>query len=81
MQLRGIKRGQTIELLHPLNLPDGCEIMIQIQPHTDLSPTERLQRLLKLCGAWSNQPDLDDAFAHIDQERHQYQGRELLSFD
>lgn len=81
MQIQGIKRGQTIELLQPLDLPDGCEITISIQPKMMLSLQERQQRLLKLCGAWSDQPDLDAVFAQIDQERHQYRGRDILSFD
>ncbi|MEM8642154.1 MAG: hypothetical protein AAGG51_25580 [Cyanobacteria bacterium P01_G01_bin.54] len=81
MQIRSIKHGQTIQLLHPLDLPDGCELTIAIQPQMTLSPQERRQRLLKLCGAWSNQPDLDATFTQIDQERHQYHGRDILGFD
>ncbi|MGB0561616.1 MAG: hypothetical protein ACPGVO_07395 [Spirulinaceae cyanobacterium] len=81
MQIRGIKYGQTIELLQPLNLPDGCELTIDVQSKISLSPQERRQRLLKLCGAWSSQPDLDTNFAQIAQERHQYRGRDTLGFD
>ncbi|MGB0560610.1 MAG: hypothetical protein ACPGVO_02250 [Spirulinaceae cyanobacterium] len=69
MQIQGIKRGQTIELQHPLELPDGCEILLQILPKTPSSLAERQQRLENLFGAWSNQPDLDAAFATIDRDR------------
>jgi hypothetical protein len=32
MQIRGIKRGQVIELQQELELPDGCEITLEIKP-------------------------------------------------
>lgn len=30
MKIKGIKRGQTIELLEKINIPDGSEILISI---------------------------------------------------
>lgn len=32
MQIRGIKRGQTIELTENIAVPDGSEIILEISP-------------------------------------------------
>ncbi|MBP5974404.1 hypothetical protein HW132_17115 [Brasilonema sp. CT11] len=33
MKIRGIKRGQTIELLEPVDtIPDGAEILVDLEP-------------------------------------------------
>jgi len=81
MQIRGIKRGRIIELPEELEIPDGCEIAIEIQPQIFLGREERWQRLSQLFGAWSDQPDLDANFDAIAHERHQYRGRNLPNFD
>lgn len=90
MKIRGIKRGQTIELLDQVdNIPDGVEIMVELvvsshknaeakQPLTD---EERLARLNQLFGAWKDQPELIEIFAEIDQQRHAYQGRVIDSIE
>ena len=90
MKIRGIKRGQTIELLNQLDsIPDGAEITVELlisstesaeakQPLTD---EERLARLNELFGAWKNQPELIEIFAEIDQKRHAYRGRAIDSID
>lgn len=84
MKVRGIKRGQNIELLEELNnIPDGTEIIIDLElikkqipePKIHLTEEERLAKLNKLFGAWKNQPDLTEVFAEFDQQRHTYQGR------
>lgn len=86
MKVRGIKRGQNIELLdQQLNIPDGTEIIIDLEfiekkipePKLHLTKEERLAKLNKLFGAWKNQPDLTEIFAEIDQQRHAYQGRNI----
>ncbi|MFN7415992.1 MAG: hypothetical protein ACK5RT_19255 [Dolichospermum sp.] len=84
MKVRGIKHGQNIELLEQLNnIPDGTEIMIDLEfiekqipePKIHLTEEEKLAKLNKLFGAWKNQPDLTEIFAEIDQQRHTYEGR------
>jgi hypothetical protein len=84
MKVRGIKRGQNIEILEILNnIPDGTEIIIDLEfienqitkPQQALTETEKLAKLNQLFGAWKNQPELTEIFAEIDQERHTYQGR------
>ncbi|AFZ59600.1 hypothetical protein H6G54_13730 [Anabaena cylindrica FACHB-243] len=84
MKIKGIKRGQTIEILEQLNnIPDGTEIIIDLEfvekqipePKIHLTEEERLAKLNKLFGAWKNQPDLTEIFAEINQQCHAYQGR------
>jgi antitoxin ParD1/3/4 len=84
MKIKGIKRGQNIELLEQLNnIPDGTEIIIDLEfiekqvsePKIHLTEEEKLAKLNKLFGAWKNQPDLTEIFAEIDQQRHTYEGR------
>lgn len=81
MQIRGIKRGQTIEITEELTIPDGQEIVMEINLPTSLSSEDRWQEFCTVFGNWSDQPDLDQTFAAIAQERHEYRGRELSDFD
>ncbi|MEH2280420.1 MAG: hypothetical protein V7K90_03605 [Nostoc sp.] len=90
MKIRGIKRGQTIELLEQIHsIPDGAEIIVNLEltstkpvvEKLDLTDEEKLAKLNKLFGAWQEQPELIDIFAEIDQQRHTYQGRDIDSID
>lgn len=67
MKVKGIKRGQNIELLEELNnIPDGTEMIIELEfiekprtkPKLNLTEEERLAKLSQLFGVWKNQPDL-----------------------
>ncbi|MEM9451857.1 MAG: hypothetical protein AAGA75_25475 [Cyanobacteria bacterium P01_E01_bin.6] len=86
MRVRGIKHGKTIELLEALqDVPDGVEVTVELRVDSNQSPQahegaaeqDKLARLNELFGAWSNQPDLDEAFVDIDRQRHDYRGRVL----
>ena len=95
MKVRGIKRGQNIEILEQLNnIPDGTEIIVDLEivdlefienqirkPKQPLTEQERLAKVNKLFSTWKNQPELTQIFAEIDQERHTYQGRIIDSID
>jgi antitoxin ParD1/3/4 len=90
MKVRGIKRGQNIEIKEQLNnIPDGTEIIIDVEftaneitePQPPLTDSERLARLNQLFGAWKTQPELTEIFTEIDQQRHIYQGRTINSLD
>ena len=76
IQLRGIKHGNTIQLLQELDIPDGHEICLQIIPQPQPSP-DRQQQLQALFGILDRQPDLDRAFEDIDRDRHEYRGRTI----
>ncbi|MDT9204824.1 MAG: hypothetical protein P5678_17090 [Limnospira sp. PMC 1240.20] len=81
MQIRGIKRGKTIELTENIAVPDGSEMILEISPPIPPTAEEHWQQLCQLFGAWSNQPDLDATLTAIAQQRHQNHGRELLNLD
>lgn len=90
MKIKGIKRGQNIEILEQLNnIPDGTEIIIDLEflekqisePKINLTQEEKLAKLNKLFGVWKNKPDLPKIFVEIDQERHTSQGRSIDSID
>jgi hypothetical protein len=67
-QVRGIKTGQTIQLLESINIPDG-KVTLEIQAVDKTEITERLERLNCLFGVWKNQPDLDRVFTEIDRAK------------
>lgn len=89
MRIKGILRGQTIELLEQVNAPDGIEVTVEVEipairaseSERPLSDEERLAKLNALFGAWKDQPDLDKIFDQIDRERHAYQGRQIDVFE
>ncbi|MDJ0661997.1 MAG: hypothetical protein QNJ42_21300 [Crocosphaera sp.] len=87
MKIKGIKRGQTIELLETVDdIADGEEVVVEISPVTfhplaNLNPQERQKRIKQVLGAWQNDPEIDAIFAEIDQDRHSYQGRQIDSLD
>lgn len=90
MKVKGIKRGQTIELLEQIeSIPDGSEVLIDLELTSSnksgwkspLTNEERLTKLNQLFGVWKDQPELLEIFAEIDRERHAYQGRKIDSLD
>ena len=87
MKIKGIKRGQTIELSEQIdNIADGEEIIVEISPVTfhplvNFDPQERQNRIKQVLGAWQDDPEIDAIFAEIDRERHSYHGRQIDSLD
>lgn len=84
MKVKGIKRGQTIELIEMLDLPDGEQVTIEVfrvHPLSQFTLEERQIRIDSALGGWKDDPNLDNIFAEIDRERHADRGRQLDSFD
>jgi hypothetical protein len=85
MKVRGIKRGQAIELLEKLDqIPDGMEVTVEIKnrhPLDDLSDEEIQKRIAKVAGVWKDNLELEEIFTEIDRDRHIDFGREIVSFD
>ena len=79
MQIKGIKRGNIIEISESLNIPDGSEVLIEVPDAPRTSNEERLKRLHQIFGAWQYETELEDVFAEIDRKRHSYFGR-LIDF-
>ena len=87
MKIKGIKIGQTIELLEKIDaIADGEEIMVEISPVTfhplaQLSLQERENRIKEVLGVWQDDLEIDAIFAEIDRECHGDRRREIDSFD
>ena len=87
MKIKGIKRGQTIELLETADdIADGEEIIVEISPVTfhplaNLSSQERQTRIKQVLGAWQDDSEIDAIFAEIARDRHSYYGRQIDSLD
>lgn len=76
MKIQGIIKGNTIELLEDLSLPNGVKISRSI-PDNLIQKKILWEELETLIGVWKNQPELDDIFSEIDQERHADLGVEI----
>lgn len=76
MKIQGIIKGNTIELLEDLSLPNGVKISLEI-PDNLIQKKLLWEELETLIGVWKNQPELDDIFSEIDRERHADLGVEI----
>ena len=87
MKVKGIKRGQTIELLEQIDdIADGEEITVEIStatfhPLAHLSTKERQNRIKQVLGAWQDDTEIDEIFSKIDRDRHSYHGRQINPLD
>jgi hypothetical protein len=69
MKLKGIKRGNTIELIDQIiDIPDGTEITLTIAEQTTVTPEDYLARL-QACFAEPASEDLIEALATVEHER------------
>lgn len=80
MKIKGIKRGQIIELLESIDIPDGVEITMEVEVQP-LSEQERLTKLNQIFGIWKDEHDIDEIFAQINRKRHADFGREIETLD
>ncbi|MFM7908340.1 MAG: hypothetical protein ACKPA9_25290 [Microcystis sp.] len=69
MKIQGIIKGNTIELLEDLSLPNGVKISLEISDNL-ISKKVLWEQIETSIGVWKNQPELDDIFSEIDRERH-----------
>ena len=69
--LRGIVHGRSIELEHPLPMPDGSEIELVVK-RTPISTEQRKQRLEAIFGSCEqDSEDLDDFLSwNREQRKH-----------
>lgn len=74
--IKGITRGNTIELELPVSLPDGSPVLVSIEP-IPASEEERRRMIFSLSGAWKNDSSLPGIFEEIAQERGKSKGREV----
>ncbi|MGB8686603.1 MAG: hypothetical protein WCD53_04600 [Microcoleus sp.] len=66
MQIKGIKRGNIIEISENPNIPDGSEVLMEVREVSRIRDEERLKRLHQVFGAWKYETELGEIFAEID---------------
>ena len=70
MQIKGIKRGQTIELANELNIPDGREILIDIHDAQLTSPEEQKKDIMEfLAQPWEGREDFLKTMEELEREK------------
>lgn len=69
MKIKGIKRGQTIELLEAINLPDNSEVIIEIKANQLNSEEEKRKRLQELLSDWKNTEEFVQILTELHKER------------
>ena len=71
MKLKGIKQGDKIELLQSLDIPDGTEVVVEIDPNELISEQQRQQKLKEFLQIpLENREELADILTQLDQEQH-----------
>lgn len=71
MKLKGIKQGDKIELLQSLDLPDGTEVVVEIDPNELISEQQRQQKLKEFLQIpLENREELADILTELDKEQH-----------
>jgi antitoxin (DNA-binding transcriptional repressor) of toxin-antitoxin stability system len=70
MKIKGIKQGKTIELLEEINIPDGSEVLIEIQEIQKISDEERRKRLYELLENWEGREEFLELLTELDRKRN-----------
>lgn len=60
MKVKGIKRGQIIELVEAIDIPDGTEVSVEIDDRQLLTPEERQKRLEEFLNAPRDEAAIED---------------------
>jgi hypothetical protein len=82
MKVKGIKRGQNIELSNVINIPDGTELLVEIDDRQLLSLEERRARIQSwLNQSLEGQADLLEALEEVERERRLQFELALLNVD
>jgi hypothetical protein len=78
VSIRGKVQEGKLELSAPVPLPDGTEVIVQIEPMTPPPPPptpEELQKLQEedpLFGMWADREDMKDSVAWVRRERKKW---------
>lgn len=65
MKIKGIKRGQVIELTEAIDIPDGTEVSVEIGEHQLPTPEQSQKQLQKFFDSPKDQEALDDLAATL----------------
>lgn len=60
MKIKGIKRGQTIELVEAIDIPDGTEVSVEIDDRQLLTPEEFQRKLDTFYNSPEDQEAIED---------------------
>lgn len=73
MQFRAIKRGKMIELPEELNIPDGQEIIVDIQECQLTNKEKRLQEIHEIIDNWDNEAreDFVKTMQELEREKNE----------
>jgi hypothetical protein len=74
--LRGIVHGKSIELEHPLPMPDGSQIELVVK-HTPISAEQQKQRLEAIFGSCEQDAEDLDEFLGWNREQRKHSRPEL----
>jgi hypothetical protein len=55
IQVKGIKQGKNIQLSENFNIPDGCEVLIEVREVSPVNPEEKLKRMKEFLPALSDE--------------------------
>lgn len=71
MRIKGIKRGQFIELLQDINIPDGSEVILELHESQIMSDEEK-QRSLKdfFETDWEGREDFIKTMEQLEKEKN-----------
>ena len=73
MQFKGIKRGKFIELSEELKIPDGQEIIIDIQNCQLISKEQRIQQIHEVINDWDDEAreDFIKTMEELEREKNE----------
>ncbi|MEG5173819.1 DUF2281 domain-containing protein [Microcoleus sp. B3-D7] len=55
IQVKGIKQGKNIQLSANFNIPDGCEVLIEVREVSPVNHEEKLKRMKEFLAALSDE--------------------------
>ncbi len=55
IQVKGIKQGKNIQLSEKFNIPDGCEVLIEVREVSPVNHEEKLKRMKEFLAALSDE--------------------------
>ncbi len=71
MKIKGIKCGQSIQLLQDINVPDGTEVIVEIQSIELMSDQERLRKLKEFFETdWEGREDFIKTMEELEKEKN-----------
>lgn len=65
MKVKGIKRGQTIELVEAIDIPDGTEVSVEIDDRQLLTPEQFQRKLDDFYNSPKDQEAIEDLAATL----------------